>query len=242
METEAVGRTEPQAPAVTKGRFSAGWNLVAAGPSRAYLREAHLLPDSPVVTVNRALDIVGQGIKVDFAAFADGPSSVWTSHNLERFWTPETQLWVSLRPGSQKVKPEGFDEEVDVPGPPLLRIWDRALPASVGLRVLPWGEVQDWKDPEVMRCAFTTLCAFRRILDFNPKEIRILCMDMAGPWVDGWTEEACHENDMKKGLDRWQHERATMERQINQARAAGVRVEVVTLDPALRSGSLVPVA
>lgn len=217
-------------------RSADGWNLIAAGPSRIHLRAEHLLTDAPTVSVNRALDVAGQGIHVDFAAFADGPSGCWTSHNLERFWSPAVQLWVSLRPCIQKVLPPGFaaGEEVDVPGPPLIGFWDKALPASVGLRVLPWGEIEDVTEPGVMRAAFTTLCAFRRILQFKPKVVRILSMDMAGPWIDGWTEEACHEADVKRaGLHRWAHERAAMERQINRARSDGVRVEAITPAPAL---------
>lgn len=211
---------------------SEGWNLITGGPSRVHLRTEHLLPNSPTVTVNRALDVVGQGIHVDFAAFADGPSGCWTHDNLERFWTPATQLWVSLRPCIQKVKPAGFEEEVEVPGPPLLRIWDRELPASVGLRVLPYGEIQDSHNTEVMRHAFTTLCAFRRILEFGPKVIRILSMDMAGSWIPGVSEEVCDKQDVERcGLHRWDHERKAMERQMNQARGDGVRVEVVIPEP-----------
>ena len=223
---ERMGRPEHEHTPMI-GRFSEGWNLIAAGPSRARLRTEHLLPNSPTVTVNRALDVVGQGIHVDFAAFADGPSSVWTTHSLYQFWSPAVQLWVSLRPCMEKVKPAGFENEVSLPGIPILRLWDRALPASVGLRVLPYGEVEDVHDPKCMRSAFTTLCAFRRIMEFRPKNIRILSMDMAGSWHEGMTEEQCHAFDMAKGLDRWAHERKAMELEMNRARSEGVRVETV---------------
>jgi hypothetical protein len=208
--------------------MSHSWNLVCAGPSREHLRLEDLIPDAPVVTTNRAMDIAARGLPVDFAAFADGPSACWTGE-LEKFWKPGIVLWVTLRPLQQKVRPPGHDEEVVIPGPPVLKLWDKALPASAGFRLMPFGFVEDARDKNVTRTAFTALCAFRRILEFAPKRIRILSMDMQGSWIEGKTEEECHAIDMERNnLDRWHHERTTMERIINRARGEGITVELVT--------------
>jgi hypothetical protein len=192
------------------------------------LTAADLIPGAPVVTVNRAMTIVERGLTVDFAAFADGPGGAWQLCNLEKLWTPAIVLWVSMRPVMQKVTPPGSDKEVEVPGPPLIKFWDRALPASAGFRLLPWGDIRDEATPEIMRAAFTTFCAFRRILEFSPKKIRILCMDMAGSWIEGMSEEECHAYDMERTkLDRWTHERTTMQRAIDRARSEGIVVEQI---------------
>jgi len=206
------------------------WNLVAGGPSRANLRKGHLL-EGPVVTVNRAIDIVERGIDVDFAAFSDGPGLAWRGLDLERHWRPGMILWVSAGVTQGTVKlPDGTKR--GVPGPPYAKIWDQALPASVGFRLMPYGILKDEAAESGTRTAFTTFCAFHGILRFKPKAIRILCMDMAGSWVEGWTEETCHAYDMEKnGLDRWTHERRVMEREINKARSEGIRVEVMSPAP-----------
>lgn len=192
------------------------------------LQASDLIPGSPVVTVNRAMQIVERGLPVDFAAFADGPSGAWEKCNLEKLWHPGIVLWVSLRPVIQKFVPPGSDKEVEIPGPPLIKFWDRVLPASTGVRLLPWGDIRDEATPEIMRAAFTTFCAFRRILEFKPKKIRILCMDMAGSWVEGMSEAECHAEDMERTkLDRWTHERTTMIRAIDRAKADGIVVEQI---------------
>jgi len=256
------------------------WNLVAAGPSRQHLRSSHLLP-GPTVTVNRAIDIAGQGLRVDFAAFADGPQAVWTACSLERFLhlQQQIQLWVPLRAVSQrmtvkrppvmkkfvpapaflsavaKVLPAaafrtladfskkylmeaGETFEVEAPGPTILHFWDRILPASTGIRELPHGTVLDVNDPTKGRTAFTTICALERIFMFRPKRVRILCADMTGPWIEGKTEDECHQYEKdKKGqfgppLDRWRHEKAAMEKSIAAAnKDFGVEVDWLKPEP-----------
>ena len=221
--------------------MSDSWNLVAAGPSRERLTKAHLIPDSPVVTVNRAIDILDLGLQVHFAAFADGPAAVWEPLDLKRhvIANPTVQLWVALRNVTQRGKVNPTDEfEIDMPGPPLLAIWDRILPASVGVRVLPHGNIEDVHKRGMWRHAFTTICALERIYMFSPKKIRILCADMAGPWIPGKTEEECEEHEKMKYvngktkavLDRWAHERTALERSIKAAKEKmeGLEVEWVT--------------
>jgi hypothetical protein len=254
------------------------WNLVAAGPSRVHLRPAHLLA-GPVVTVNRSIDIAGQGICVHFAAFADGPTGCWSPMGLERYLPlqPHIQLWVPMRTVSQKItvrRPpvrkkfvpapdfltavakilphaayralaefskkylmeagEVFD--VEAPGPTILHLWDRVLPASTGIRELPHGTVADVNDQSKGRTAFTTLCALERIFMFRPKRVRILCADMTGPWIDGKTEEECYAAEKAKAgqagpaLDRWRHERYALEHSIKKANE-GFGVEVDWLKP-----------
>jgi hypothetical protein len=254
------------------------WNLVAAGPSRVHLRTSHLLR-GPVVTVNRALDIAGQGIRVDFAAFADGPQPCFLGLGMERFLIlqPHIQLWIPLRVVTKtitvqrppmmkkfvpapafltsvaKILPQtahkallefskkylmeaGEQFTVEAPGPTLMHIWDRALPASTGMRELPHGTVLDVNDQTKGRTAFTTICALERIFMFRPKRVRILCADMAGPWMEGKTEEECHEaekakpNQMGPPLDRWRHEKYALDVAIKKAQAE-FKVEVDWVKP-----------
>lgn len=200
------------------------WNLVCAGESRQHLRKEHLL-DGPVVTVNRAMDISGR-LPVDFAAWADGPSGCWLPMDMQKFWKPGMLLWVTTRTVAQKVKTVKGDEAT-VPGPPLAKIWDNALPASIGFRFMPWGVIED-DDTKTERAAFTTACALRGILRYKPTHIRILCMDMKGSWVPGMTEETCNEfYKARDGLDRWKHERRTMERAMNRLRSDGIKCESI---------------
>lgn len=206
------------------------WTLIAAGPSRVHIRPEHL-QDGPVVSVNRAIDVTEQGVRVDFAAISDGPEAAWKQCNLARFWRPEMLLWVSSRTLMRRVKPEGLDKWVEVPGPPIAKLWNEALPASIGFRLMPSGILLD-EDSKKERLAFTTFCAFRGILRYQPRSIRILSMDMKGSWIEGWTEEACHAHEMERHqLDRWRHESRSMEKEINRARGEGVRVEVVIPEP-----------
>jgi hypothetical protein len=203
------------------------WNLVSAGPSREFLRPEHLL-DGPVVTVNRAIDVVARGIRVDFAAIADGPS--------EKYWRPGCQLWVTLRPVQQNVRPEGMDTNVQIPGPPIAWLWDQALPASIGFRFMPTGTVRDFEDATRHRHAFSALCALKRIWQFKPRRVRILCADMTGSWIAGMTEAECHAHDMEKlNLNRWAHERRAMEAEIKRGRKEyGVEIDQVTPEPLVR--------
>src|SRR6185295_8797808 len=108
-------RREPSGDRVSM-TVAESWNLVAGGPSRANLRKGHLL-EGPVVTVNRAIDIVERGIDVDFAAFSDGPGLAWRGLDLERHWRPGMILWVSAGVTQGTVKlPDGTKR--GVPGPP----------------------------------------------------------------------------------------------------------------------------
>lgn len=212
-------------------KIATHWNLVAAGPSRAHLTKAHLL-DGPIVTVNRALDIMQQGIHPDFAAFTDGPSGAWPF--VKDFWMPPTVIWCVPRPVQQVVTPKNGEKEIKVPLVSLARVWDAALPPAAGMRFMPFGAVPDVDNPTgAPRHAFTTLCAFQGILRYQPRVIRILSMDLKGGWHDGMTEEESDKRDKEKmGLSRWRHERSAMNFVITQARAAGVRVEEVIPEPA----------
>lgn len=263
------------------------WNLIAAGPSRAHLRPEHLLPGAPTCVVNRAIDVVQQGIKVDFCAVGDAPSGFWTPDGAERFLRiqPHIQLWVTSKFTTRAVKiktskqlkkgvpspaflrpalnllPEAFrrplvdfaekalmtkEEEItaNVPGPPISHLWEMILPASTGMRELPYGTIPDVNDKKQGRYAFTTIMALQRIWHFNPDHVRILCADMAGPWIEGKTEEECHQYEKErvevKGgqvpLDRWRHERHALEESIKAYKAkAGkeVLVEWIRPEPAL---------
>jgi hypothetical protein len=211
------------------------WNLVSAGPSREFLRPEHLL-DGPVVTVNRAIDIVGRGLPVDFAAFADGPDGCWKICNLVEFWRPGMLLWVTLRPVDQKVRPQGMTEDVVIPGPPIAYLWDKELPAQAGLRFMPTGSIRDFENPGKYRHAFSTMCALKGIWSYKPKKVRILCADMKGSWIAGMTEDECYANDKKLiDIDRWAHERRAMDAEIKRGRKdLGVEVEEVTPEPLLQ--------
>lgn len=91
--------------AAPRGEHPDAWNLISAGPSLERLKPEHLIEGAPTVTVNRAISVIERGIKVHFAAFADGPSGYWTPLGLERYlrMEPSLQLWVTLRPVTQKV-------------------------------------------------------------------------------------------------------------------------------------------
>lgn len=217
---------------VEKGARSAEhWNLVAAGPSREHLRAEHFL-DGPVVTINRAIDIVTRNLRVDFAAFADGPGQAWIGLDLERFWRPGIVLWVSAGYTLQTIRSKKTGEVGQVPGPPFAKLWDQALPASIGFRLMPYGILKDDDAESKQRWAFTAFCALHGIARFMPKTIRILSMDMAGSWVEGLSEEECLAHDLKtQNLNRWSHERRVMQREINRMRGEGIRVETVTPEP-----------
>jgi hypothetical protein len=187
------------------------------------------------VTVNRALDVAAQGIRVDMAAFSDGPAPLWKGMELWRHWRPGMILWVSTRTLTMRrdvTNEKGEIERQEAPGPPLCALWDQELFASVGFRFMPYGVIADADNPKTMRHAFTTLTAFRGILRYRPKRIRILCMDLSGSWVEGRTEEECDAMDReKKGLARWRHERVSMDKAIADARAEGIEVEEVIPSP-----------
>jgi hypothetical protein len=211
-------------------QVSSDWNLICGGPSRAHLRAEHLL-EGATVSVNRALDVVEQGITVDHAAFADGPELLWKNLDLQRFWRPGMILWINSGCVSMNVTTKTGDKAV-VPGAPYAKVWDTVLDSCIGFRLMPTGSVPDTENPTVTRGAFTTLCAFKCILRYQPKRVRILSMDLAGSWVDGLSEETCAEKEREvRNLDRWKHERATMTRHINQARGEGIVVEELIPEP-----------
>lgn len=115
------------------------WNVVSAGPSRKDLRSEHLIAGAPTVTVNRAIDIVENGIRVDFAAFSDGPEGCWKPHNLERFIyiQPHIQLWVTARIIGRKVTIHDLpDLRGQTPGPDFLGLISKFLPAVATLALV----------------------------------------------------------------------------------------------------------
>lgn len=257
------------------------WNLVSGGPSRRHLRQEHLLSGAWTVTVNRAIDVVDQGIRVDAAAVADSPVGCWIPCALERYLhiQPHIQLWVSMRPMTRKVRvtrekrlkkgvpspaflksalkilPPQFAHtlvqlaerwlmepaeawDVMAAGPPLLLRWDDELPLGTGMRVLPHGTVEDVNKKGFTREPFTMLCALERIWRFEPEVVRILSADMVGPWIEGKTEEECHEFEKGRGsdvpLDRWRHEKNAIEISIANYRKRAkqpVEIEFITPEP-----------
>lgn len=209
------------------------WNVVAAGHSREHLRPEHFL-DGPVVSINRAIDIVDRGLRVDFAAFSDGPQGCWEPLGLEKHLRPGMQVWASLKP-TNRIIPKGdiktnVSNDIVLPGggPPIAWLWDRALPIFCGLRFIPPGNCEDAEKPRTYRIAFTTLCVLKRIWDFKPKKVRILCSDMKGSWIAGLTEEECRA---KEGWNRWIHERKTLDAELKRARKDGIEVEELIPEP-----------
>lgn len=209
------------------------WNVIASGPSREHLREEHLL-DGPVVSVNRAIDVVERGIRVDFAAFSDGPKGCWEPLELEKHLRPGMQVWASLRP-TNRIIPKAdiktnVSNDIVLPGggPPIAWLWDRILPIFCGLRFIPPGNVQDVENPRMFRHAFTTLCVLKRVWEFKPKKVRLLCADMQGSWIAGLTEEECRA---KEGWNRWLHERKATDAELKRARKDGIEVEELIPEP-----------
>ena len=159
------------------------FNLVSGGPSREYLTKEDLLPEQPVVTVNRAIDIMDRGFNVDFAMFADGPQSICNELGLGKYLNPPIQVWV---PKAAIFPDNGVMNLLD-----LVSLWEPFLPMSVGIRTTPFGLVggTDGK----LRHQFGVLAALQRMLLFKPSKIRILCADMLGSWVAGKSEAECEE-------------------------------------------------
>lgn len=155
------------------------WNVVSGGPSRRYIEKSDLIEGGAVVTVNRAIDIVDRGITVDFAAFADPPTGCWNQENLERFLKPHTQIWVPMTVAT----PTNIRD--------VQATWEPVLPAWCGIRQMPTGYIQGvtGKNHHI----FTLACAIERVFMFRPKQLRILCADMMGPWAKGKSEEECEE-------------------------------------------------
>jgi hypothetical protein len=158
------------------------WNVVSGGPSRACLQQSDLIPDSPVVTINRAIDIVDRGITVDFAAFADPPNAIVKTLGLEKYLQPPIQVWCP--------RPAVFPDKGVMKIHDMVTLWEPFLPASVGVRTMPFG-VLTQEDGTVTRYTFCTWAAIARVLMFKPERVRVLCADMMGSWAPGLSEEEC---------------------------------------------------
>lgn len=154
--------------------MSLDFNIISAGPSRAYLKPSDLIPNLPdapcaTITINRAMDVTEKGIQVDVAAFVDGPKTVWIELDYQRFWKPGMILWVATH---------------------ALEYWEQALSFSQPYRCLPLFQVP-YRATTFRRNVFSSLSVLEKCFLFRPKRIRILCADMAGPWVPGKTEAEC---------------------------------------------------
>lgn len=208
------------------------FNLISAGPSRSYLTKEDLIPDQPVVSVNRSIDVIDNGITVDFAMFADGPSAIIHQLGLGKYLVPPIQLWV---PRSSIFNDNGVLNHLD-----LASLWEPFLPMSVGVRVTPFGLVGgvDGK----LRHQFGVLAACERMLLFKPERIRILCADMMGTWVPGKTEEECEE--IQSMLEQHKRNLAAAQVRLNESRGKDKVAEVMRdnlqaeVDKILKSGDM----
>lgn len=180
--------------------------MISGGPSREFLTQGDLIPECPVVTVNRAIDIIDRGIVVDFCMFADSPVHLMKHHDLAKYLVPPIQVWC---PRSAVIPDAGVIQLLD-----MVPLWEPYLPASVGIRTTPFGVVQGLDG--VKRYMFGLLAALERILMFRPKKVRVLCADMMGPWAPGMTEADCEMQQSK--LE--QHRRAlgAVQRRINESK------------------------
>lgn len=171
-------------------RTASFWNVVSAGPSRAFLRRSDLA-DGPVVTINRAVDIIDRGITVDFACFADPPNAIVEVLGLEKYLQPPIQVWC---PRSAVYAVNGIPHIHDN-----VTLWEPFLPASVGIRTTPYGMVES-PDKTMKRYMFALLAALQRVALFKPTTIRILCADMMGSWAPGLSEAECemHQSELEQ--------------------------------------------
>ncbi len=158
--------------------------MISGGPSRQHISTSDLIPESPVVTVNRAIEVIERGVTVDFACFADPPSHIYELMKLERYLVPPIQVWVP-RPAMYLHNEEPSFHD-------MVSLWEPFLPASVGIRTTPFGTVKCEND-EGTRYFFCLLAALFRVMMFKPKTIRILCADMMGSWEAGLSEEQCEQ-------------------------------------------------
>jgi hypothetical protein len=165
------------------------WNVISAGASREHLTQNDLLP-GPVVTVNRAVDVMDRGIGVDFAAFADLPEALEKVLDLDHYLRPPIQVWV---PRESMVNIGGA---MQVHSPAYW--WEPRLSASVGMRLMPVGVLEDFDGSK--RHIFCLMAAIERVCMFRPKKIRVLCADMMGSWSSGMTEEECqmHQSHLEE--------------------------------------------
>lgn len=166
------------------------WNIVSGGPSRDYLRQSDLIPDAPVVTINRAIDVVDRGITVDFACFADPPNAIYKQMGLEKYLVPPIQVWCP--------RPAVYVDKGAFQIHDMVSLWEPFLGASVGIRTTPFGTVD--AAGGIKRYLFCTLAALERVMMFRPERVRILCADMMGSWAPGLTEEECemHQSQLEQ--------------------------------------------
>lgn len=213
-EREAIQGSTKADQKIVKAR---AFNLISGGPSRSYLKKEDLIPDQPVVTVNRAIDVVDNGIPVDFAMFADGPSAIVNQLGLQKYLVPPIQLWV---PRSAIFADNGVVNHLD-----LVSQWETYLPMSVGIRVTQFGLVGGLDGR--MRHQFGVLAALERMLLFKPERIRVLCADMMGSWVPGKTEEECEE--IQSMLEQHKRNLSTAQKRLNESKGQD-RVAMVMRD------------
>lgn len=187
-------------------RWARCFNLVSGGPSRVHLTQEDLIPESPVVTVNRAIDIMDRGITVDFAMFADGPSAMVGQLGLQKYLVPPIQIWV---PRSAIYHENGVMNHLDMASQ-----WEPYLPMSVGIRVTPFGLVGGLDGK--LRHQFAALAALERMMMFRPVKIRILCADMLGTWVPGKTEEECEV--IQSQLEQFRRNLGNAQRRVNETK------------------------
>lgn len=199
----------------------ASWNVISGGPSREYVRVDDLIPNSPVVTINRAIDVVEHGIHVDFAMFSDPPTNIVKQFNLQKYLMPPIQVWCPRAAIWQGPKNIILHD--------VASLWEPFLPASVGVRTTPFGTVQ--ADGSTKRYMFSLLAALERILMFRPSVVRILCADMMGTWAHGMTEEQCEKQQQGVApmpFKRWEHERNQLQELEKRARPLGITFEYKT--------------
>ena len=182
------------------------WNVISGGPSREFLTTADLVPGCPVVTVNRAIDVIDRGINVDFCMFADSPIHLMKHHDLAKYLVPPIQLWC---PRSAVIPDAGVVQLID-----MVPLWEPYLPASVGIRTTRFGVVNGVDG--VKRYMFGLLAALERILMFRPKKVRILCADMMGSWAHGLSEAECEMQQSK--LEQHRRSLGNVQRKINETK------------------------
>ena len=158
------------------------WNVISGGPSREHISVADLIDGAPVVTVNRAVDVIDKGIVVDFAMFADPPQRIVPDLALEKYLKPPLQVWCP--------RPTIFSDGGVIQILDLVSQWEPFLPASVGIRTTPIGTVET-SETGIRRHSFSLLCALERVMMFRPTHIRVLAADMMGSWAPGLSEEEC---------------------------------------------------
>jgi hypothetical protein len=166
------------------------WNIISGGPSREYLRPSDILPDGPVVSINRAIDVIDQGVSVDFACFADPPNAIYGLMELEKYIQPPMQVWCP--------RPALYNNNGRLTVHDMVTLWEPFLPASVGIRTTPFGTVDGAGG--VKRYLFCLLAALERVMMFRPEVVRVLCADMMGSWAPGLSEEECemHQSQLEQ--------------------------------------------